>query len=236
VSLLILARHAQALPQAYVGIDHPVSDAGLSALGRRQAQALGKSLLRRRIRPDLVVTGGLERQRETAEVCLRVMASGSGQGGPASGIEVDRRWQEYDVGGILAAYPPDSEPAHATLDPRGFQGSLDQSLQQWMDDLDPPPALQSWSAFTAGVLAALSAAASRSGKGSTGLVVTSGGPISVVAAHLLGLGPQGLLGLHRVLVNGSITKVISGSRGLHLVTFNEHGHLEIGDRALVSYR
>ncbi len=36
-------------------------------------------------------------------------------------------------------------------------------------------------------------------------------------------------------VNASITKVITGRTGRHLLTFNDHAHLE-SDRSLITYR
>jgi hypothetical protein len=38
-----------------------------------------------------------------------------------------------------------------------------------------------------------------------------------------------------VVVNASITKLITGQTGTHLLTFNDHAHLE-GDRSLITYR
>lgn len=230
MSLLVLARHAQALPRSYLG-RRDSGGAGISPLGRRQADALGVSLRRGGIRPDLVLCGGLGRQLETAQVCLETM------GVADAPVEVDPRWDEYDVERVLAGYPPERPPEDASLDPRGFQRSLDESLLSWMKDVTPPAALGTWSAFAAAAPAALDEAAKRAGSGTTVLVFTSGGPIAVVAAHLLGLSaPQALLDVHRVVVNCSVTKVISGSRGLHLLTFNEHGHFEAGEERLVTYR
>jgi hypothetical protein len=38
-----------------------------------------------------------------------------------------------------------------------------------------------------------------------------------------------------VVVNASITKLITGQTGTNLLTFNDHAHLE-GDRSLITYR
>ena len=109
-----------------------------------------------------------------------------------------------------------------------------------MADDDPPPGLPSWAAFAGAAPAALAEAAG-SGSGTTTLVFTSAGPIAAVAADLLGLGPEAFLALHRIVVNTSLTKIISGSRGSHLLTFNDHSHLETvgkpaaGER-LLTYR
>ena len=64
------------------------------------------------------------------------------------------------------------------------------------------------------------------------VVVTSGGPISAVVADLLA-SPAAYERIAPVVVNASLTKVVVGSRGQTLVSFNEHGHLA-GD--LLTYR
>jgi hypothetical protein len=65
--------------------------------------------------------------------------------------------------------------------------------------------------------------------------VTSAGVIAVVCARLLGLRVEEWPALARVMVNASLTKVISGRTGQRLLTFNDHAHLE-HDRALITYR
>lgn len=57
--------------------------------------------------------------------------------------------------------------------------------------------------------------------------------IGWVAASLLGGGEPQWSALHRVAVNSGVTKVVVGSRGSTLVTFNEHSHLP---PQLVTYR
>ena len=62
-------------------------------------------------------------------------------------------------------------------------------------------------------------------------MVTSGGVIAAVAAMLVDVtnDPRRLSGawqrLNTVMVNASVTKVVVGSTGARLLTFNEHGHL-----------
>ena len=71
------------------------------------------------------------------------------------------------------------------------------------------------------------------GRGGSGAVFTSGGAITTICARLLGLSPAGCVALHRVVVNGGITKIVSGRGGIALISFNEHAHLEA---PLVTYR
>jgi hypothetical protein len=58
--------------------------------------------------------------------------------------------------------------------------------------------------------------------------------IAALAAQLLGLPDQATVAFNHVVVNAAITKIVSGRRGMSLVSFNEHGHLEPDQ--LVTYR
>jgi broad specificity phosphatase PhoE len=93
-----------------------------------------------------------------------------------------------------------------------------------------------WPSFPARSAEAVGSLASELGRGGTAVVATSAGVISCVVAELLGLSPQALLGIHRIVVNASVTSVILGSRGRHLLTFNEHGHLQQAGTDVVTYR
>ena len=63
-------------------------------------------------------------------------------------------------------------------------------------------------------------------------MLTSGGPTAWAVATLLGadLEREGRVRLWRrlnpVCVNSGVTKVVTGRRGLTLVSFNEHTHLD----------
>ncbi len=86
------------------------------------------------------------------------------------------------------------------------------------------------------VAAALARACDRDG---TTVVVTSGGPIAAACASLVDpdASPAELPRLwnhfNTVTVNSGVTRVLVGSTGRRLLTFNEHAHLP-GD--LVTYR
>ena len=69
----------------------------------------------------------------------------------------------------------------------------------------------------------------------TTLAITSAGVIAVACAQVTGLPAGRWPALARVAVNASLTKLITGSTGTNLVTFNDHAHLE-GDRSLITYR
>jgi broad specificity phosphatase PhoE len=229
VSLLLLVRHGQAAVGAYTG-----GSGELTELGRRQAAATGQTLLSRGVTPDRLVSGSPTRQQET----LALLGEAFSPDEPS--LETDERWDEYDGTALLAAYPPAGEPpGPGESKARFFQQVLDDSLGRWMAG-EPPVgaggALGSWDEFMARPTAAVSDLAASLGRGGTAVVATSAGVISSVVADLLGLTPAALLGIHRIVVNASVTSVILGSRGRHLLTFNEHGHLQADDTGLVTYR
>ena len=68
------------------------------------------------------------------------------------------------------------------------------------------------------------------------VVFTSGGFISVICAHLLGLHDSQAFAINWTLANAGITKINVGRDGLHLLSVNEHGHLEGASPSLLTFR
>jgi broad specificity phosphatase PhoE len=203
-------RHGQA---SFGAADYDV----LSDLGRQQAAAAGRALRDRGLRDPRVVSGGLRRQRDTAAVVAEALGTA---------VEPpDPRWDEYDhlalVRDHLAARPPaDAAAASEALDPGAFQAALDVALARWVEAAEP----EGWRRFAGGAVAALEDLAA-SLEGRDAVVVTSGGVIAAVAAHLLGAGAATVVALNRVTVNAGLTTVVSGRSGRSLIAFNEHAHL-----------
>lgn len=215
---LLLVRHGQA---SWDGDDYDV----LSDVGHRQGALLGAALAARGIRPDLIVSGGMRRHRETVENIV----AGGGYGDVA--VETDAGWDEYDHVSMLAQVPTTFAGERPT--PAEFQAWMEQATDRWIrgehaDDYHEP-----FAEFTARVDAALRRAVG--GAHGTTLVVTSGGPISWATASLLGGGAALWSRLNVVCVNSGVTKLVTGRRGVTLVSFNEHTHLE-GEPDLLSYR
>ena len=87
---------------------------------------------------------------------------------------------------------------------------------------------------------ALARACDGAGPGGTVVVVSSGGPVATACGSLVAPDqddPEVVWGLwgrfNTVVVNTSVTRVVVGSTGARLLTFNEHAHLE-GDH--LTYR
>jgi broad specificity phosphatase PhoE len=221
---VLLIRHGQA---SFGATDYDV----LSDLGERQAAAVHADLERRGVVGARLVAGGLRRQRDTALPWTKRRAE----------LEIDLRWNEYDSADVLGAHSPADasleRPIGAggeSLGTREFQSLLDDALLAWIDAGADSTAREPWPAFQGRCRAALTTLVDGLGAGETALVFTSGGVIATLAARLLGLPDSAMLAFNHVVVNAAITKVVSGRRGVSLVSFNEHGYLEPDH--LVTYR
>lgn len=199
----------------------------LSPLGGLQASAAGRELARRGVtaltRAPIMASGSLQRQRRTAEIVAGELGVDPAQ------LLTDERWNEFDAHALVDSRLGGSG-ASGGLTSQEFQLELDAEMQAWIDGRS-----ESWEAFSSGAVEALRDVAARTPKGSDAIVATSAGVTAAVVGKLLGLDAQGVIALNRVSVNASITTVISGSRGLSLLTFNDHAHF-IGEVGMLTNR
>ncbi|MEH3033938.1 MAG: histidine phosphatase family protein [Aeromicrobium erythreum] len=182
----------------------------LSELGLRQAAWLGQSWEASGFRPTWSVAGAMRRHAQTAVAAIDAIDGDL--------YDVDAGWDEYDHLGLVGAEKAADRPADA----RAFQQVLDAALERWVAGGDAP---ETFAQFTERVLRALDAATEQAGSGQEVAVFTSGGPIGLVASHLLAGDASLFIGLNRVVVNASVTTLIVGRGGRRLLTFNEHTHV-----------
>jgi broad specificity phosphatase PhoE len=224
VPAVLLVRHAQA---SFGAADYDV----LSDLGIEQSRVLQRELARRGTCLDRVVTGTLRRQRDT------VAALGATARTPG---RVDARWDEFSADDVLAAYSGEpvrlSGPHAPRVTSGDFQQILDRALLDWVAPGEQGDGVESWRAFRDRANAALDELLDALGHGETALVCTSAGVLAAICVRLLGLDGPAFVPFNRVAVNTGITKVVRGRGGSTLVSFNEHGHLELAGRSLVTYR
>jgi broad specificity phosphatase PhoE len=212
MGVILLVRHGQA---SWGAADYD----NLSPHGEEQSRVLGRSLLARGVRPTRLVSGSMRRHRQTA----RAAAAAAGWG---LEVEVDDGWDEFDHVQMLEVHgaPDGSSPGQLTR--QEFDAWFDAATERWTSgrydaDYDEP-----FFGFTARVESALRRTASGLGSGDVAVVFTSGGPVSWVAATLLGGGVDTWMRLNPVTVNASLAKIVVGARGTTLVTLNDHAHLE----------
>ena len=217
---LLLVRHGQA---SFGSADYDV----LSEIGERQAAVLGEALAGRGVAPTTILHGRMKRQQRTAEL----LAAAAGW---RARVECDPDWDEMDHLEVLSRTPAPTPADGRSPSPREFQAWFEAATDRWIGGRADADYTETFGAFTARVQQALERAAGRTEQG-TVVAVTSGGPVSWVVTHLLSAGTDSYRRLTPVVVNSSVTKVVTGSRGLSLVSFNDHGHLET-DARLLTYR
>ncbi|MCX6433303.1 MAG: histidine phosphatase family protein [Actinobacteria bacterium] len=211
---IYLLRHGQA---SFGTDDYDV----LSERGERQARVSALEIARRAPRTPFVTSGTLSRQRGTAAIAAEVL-----------GVEtapVDPRWDEFSAHALVDAElggPGTSDG----LTSDAFQRHLDVALAAWIEGRTP-----GWREFSNGVLDALSDLAASLPKGMDAVVATSAGVTAAICGRLLAANAPGVIALNRVSINASITTIAAGSRGLSLISFNEHAHL-LADRDLLTNR
>ncbi len=220
MTTVLLVRHGQA---SWGAADYDV----LSELGERQSRVVGAALAARRVRPDVVVSGAMRRHRQTALGALK------GAGWDCDVLE-DDGWNEFNHRQMLALHPA-GEGHGEEMTRAAFQAWFEQATLRWTggefaEEYDEP-----FTVFCDRVELALRRTLDRLDGGATAVVFTSGGPVSWVATWLLGGGPDLWTQLNPVTVNASVTKLVVGSRGCTLVSYNDHGHLET-EAGLLSYR
>jgi broad specificity phosphatase PhoE len=225
MAMILLVRHGQA---SWGKLNYDA----LSPLGMQQAKLLGATLKARGFRPDVVITGAMKRHRQTA---TELMAGGEW----ASPTFVNPGWNEYDHQEIIRGYKPAyRNPVLLAADmirsgrpTSAFSEMFAASIDQWVETEEGYE--ESFGQFRSRVTTALETTAALPNKNI--LVVTSAGPISWAATHLLGAGPTTWRKLNDTAVNTAVTKIVSGKRGLSVVSTNEHTHLE-RHRKLLTYR
>lgn len=210
MGVLLLVRHGQ----ASLG----TSDYDrLSGLGHRQARAVGARLAGVDATIGRVWCGGLVRQRDTALGAMAEIGLAPGQ------LQVDDRLDEYDHVGVLAGHSAEDRFASASTPEsrRALQSALDEAISRWIRSGTTYP--ETHTAFTGRVGDVVKELTAMPG---TTMAVTSAGVIAVACAQVLGLPVDQWPALARVVVNASLTKLISGGTGTHLLTFNDYAHLE----------
>ena len=215
MGVILLVRHGQA---SWGAADYD----NLSEAGHEQSRVTGRALAARGVTPDRVVCGTMRRHRQTAEAA-------SGAAGWDVEATTDGGWNEFDHVQMLEVHgAPEGGTGSdsGALTRQQFDAWFDAATERWTSgqydaDYDEP-----FFTFTARVESALRRTATGLGSGETAVVFTSGGPISWVAATLLGGGIDMWMRLNPVTINASVAKVVVGARGTTLVSVNDHSHLE----------
>ena len=209
----------------------------LSALGHQQGHVVGQALKARGVVPEVVVAGTMQRHQETARAALSAMALDVP-------MQVLAGVNEFDHENVIEVAQPRyadkalmmSEMA-ASGDPRrAFQTFFQDAVSRWVGGNHDAEYAEPWSVFKLRSVSALEDLIKLTPAKGQAVVFTSGGFISVICAHLLGLHDTQAFTINWTLANAGITKILVGRDGLHLVSINEHAHVEGANPSLLSYR
>jgi broad specificity phosphatase PhoE len=195
----------------------------LSALGEQQALWLGQYFLERDIHFDKVIIGTQLRHRQTAAAICR-------SSGQRADFTEHAGLNEYDFEALFAAVGAD----HAHLkslargDKRDFYKGLKQVLQLWADDQLTAAQPESWLEFAERVAAA--ARFIQESGASKILVVSSGGPIAMLARQVLQAPAHSAIELNLQIRNTSFSHYYFNQTSLQLASFNNIPHLDLPGR------
>lgn len=209
----------------------------LSPLGWQQSRWLGEHFAGLGISFDRAVAGGLTRHQET------LAGIGEGMGQVLTPV-IDTDLDEFGFRPLMRLY---LETAHAEQpltgelpkDAEGLFGLLRQVMGAWMrGDLDVAlgnadavngTVSETWAGFHLRVARAL-ARARTARRGERVLIVSSGGPKSVIMKEVLGLADDVVVELMMQIRNTSVTRLVCGDERVALAAFNGTAHLDRPDR------
>lgn len=225
---LFLVRHAQA---AFGTDDYD----RLTQLGHQQARWLGDYFRDRGMHFDRVVRGTLRRHRETVE--------GIGVAGvPLAPEQVDGRLDEYDPERLVSAHVAASRnerdvpaPPLPAGDREGSRKDhfrlLRDALTGWTLGRVDPAVHRTFRTFQDEAYGAFESAC-RPPEAALGrvLVVSSGGPISSIVAHHLGMPASSFVALNLQVRNSGFCEIQFNERAAHLISFNNVPHLDTPER------
>src|SRR5687768_6856066 len=220
---LYLVRHGQ----ASFGADNYDQ---LSELGQRQSWRLGEYWRERGMQFDAVITGTLNRHRQTWEGIAEGLGLSRDDVLPWPGLN------EYDAEAVIATIHPEKlqKPDTPELYRHHFR-LLREGLGAWMQGRTAPVGMPSYIDFLAGVTTALDHVRGKH-HGARVLVVSSGGPISTAVGHVLGTSPETTIELNLRIRNTSVTEFAFTPKRHMLVSYNCLPHLDAPDlRGWITY-
>ncbi|MFL1467204.1 histidine phosphatase family protein [Marinobacter sp. DUT-3] len=208
----------------------------LSPRGWEQGRVLGRWLAGK-VQPNAVFGGNMERHRETVE------AIASGYGDALPDMQAVGGLNEFDHMQVVERLRPEwadrqrmaTDLAAFPKPARAFQQVFEEAMARWVSGDHDDEYSESWDAFRSRVITALNELIEYADGGDT-LVSTSGGPIAVIAQHLLHLSDHKALEMNSVIANTSVSRILYSGARRSLAVFNNYSHLEAEDPALVTFR
>lgn len=220
----------------------------LSDLGILQSAQAGKHFAQTGIGFQQLVSGKMLRHQETLAHCMDAMHTHNANNTlhPANNAPLTSdAFNEFDHEEVVARFRPEfadksvlaSFLANQSRPAAAFQEVFDSAMRRWLSGQFDHEYKESWSTFRDRCLTGFQALVNTGGASENIAVFTSGGPISVITQHLLGITDEHVLKLNYAMINASITKILYSGDRVSLSSFNSYSHLEsAGLPSLVTYR
>ncbi|WP_066963438.1 histidine phosphatase family protein [Microbulbifer sp. Q7] len=201
----------------------------LSELGWQQARWLGEHWAQDEQQFDHIVSGDLQRHRETAQgIC-------EGLGPNRHRVEALPQLNEFDFKRVMQAYGetnPQAAPG-AGAERADYYRFLKKAMHAW--STGEIKGAESWQQFEQRIEDVLGVLAAGARGGKT-LVVSSGGAIAMMVRQILGAPSHTVTQLNMQIKNTAISHVFAGRNGLSLHSFNHVPHLDNRNRrAFITY-
>lgn len=195
----------------------------LSPLGEQQAEWLGEHLRQLGEDFDRIVMGSMVRHDQTARGLLRGL-------GRKAELEIHPGLNEYDFKGLLnphqQLHPQEwVETGHAKRD---YYHNMKAALSYWMDGTIADDGQDTWNGFCERIMEGFRFACDTSAKRI--LVVSSGGPISVIVGQVLKLAPAQICDVTLQIKNTSTSKILYNRKDFTLDSLNDISHLRHPER------
>ncbi|MFO1095232.1 MAG: histidine phosphatase family protein [Planctomycetaceae bacterium] len=239
MSVLTIVRHGQA---SLFAADYDQ----LSAIGERQARALGVYWAEHNVTIDAVYTGPRVRHRKFAELAA---ASYRERGFNWPEPVVLNELDEFDMDGMAQHLGPqlssrDAEFARLVQEflecteederQRAFQRMFERVLRHWQAAESLEGDVETWPAFRARIAGVIRRIQTEAQRGARVAVFTSGGVIGCSLQQALGVTDEKMLELSWRVRNASLTDFVFTPERITLDTFNMIPHLQ--DPELWTYR
>jgi broad specificity phosphatase PhoE len=214
----------------------------LSDLGHEQARLLGEWFANSRQKFNRVVTGSLKRHRQTADACISVLPKSHRID---TDWETDPGFDEYNHHEVLVRHRPEFDDpeevkrflASSPKAKYAFQDIFQAAMSRWMSGQYDGDYVEPWPVFRRRCVDALQRLVASADKSQNIIVFTSGGTISTICQHVLGLSDRQVAELNWTLVNCAMTKLFYQSERVTLSYLNNYSHLEwLGQPESITYR
>ena len=197
----------------------------LSELGMQQSLVLG-AFFERHYAPTRMIVGAMRRHRQTLEFFQENCSSNKV-------VEVEGAFNELDHVDVLQVFDsswnkPEQNKEHPqkkASTAKDFEKIFIGALDLWQSGTRDADYKENWSAFKSRVVDGFNAIISNISAGEQLVIFTSGGPIAVIVAHILGVDDHTLLKLNQQIINTSITHLKTNGANTSLSAFNHYPHL-----------